>query len=131
MLASSLAAGRAEPATELAVGEQPRQCSAQRSRIAWWYDQAGLAVHDEVAQPADAGRHDRAGMGHGLQTSDAEPLPAGWAGNNGRACVQTMELVVRNEPACLRNLPSKRPVPRDDEIQAPCRVNELEHPFLD
>ena len=62
----ALARGRAEPAPQLAVRQQPLEGRAERCDVARRHEQAGLAVDDEIAQAADIGGHDGAPVRHRL-----------------------------------------------------------------
>src|SRR5439155_4760642 len=103
VLARPFAARGAEPAPQVSVAEEPLECRPQRLRVARLDEEPRLAVDDEVAEAADRGRDDRAGVGHRLEARDAEALTARRARHDGSACVQTLQLVVRDEPQGARH----------------------------
>ena len=63
----------------------------------------GLAVGDEVEQPADRARDDGSRVRHRLGADDAEALAVRRHRDDGRATVEPKQLVVRDEPARARH----------------------------
>ena len=47
--------------------EQQRNALGERVRLAGWDEQAGLAMTDDLDDPADGGRDDRDAGGHGFE----------------------------------------------------------------
>ena len=62
----------AEAPSQVPVGEQHLERSAERLDVARRHRQARLAVDDQVAEPADVACDDRTPVRHRLRAGDAE-----------------------------------------------------------
>ena len=78
--------------------EQPLERGPQRADVARRHEQPGLAVDDQVEQPADRARDHRPAVGHRLGAGDAEALAVRRHRDHGGPLVQRRQLVVRHEP---------------------------------
>src|SRR4249919_68302 len=66
-LPDPLAGRSAESVAKLTVAEQPLEGRAQGAHVTRRHEDARLAVHDEVEEPADRARHHRPAVGHRLR----------------------------------------------------------------
>src|SRR5207247_6695986 len=95
-LLDPLAGGGAEPTAEVAVLEQRLDRRTQRSDVAGRDEDAGLAVLDQVREPAHGGRDDGLPVRHRLRADDAEALGERRADDDGGALVAALELCARD-----------------------------------
>ena len=75
----------AQPLREAVVGQHPRECGCERSGIVGRYEQARLAVDDDLRDRAHPRGHNRQLSQHRLQEHEPNPSQrAGWTSSSAR-----------------------------------------------
>ena len=85
---------------------------------------------DEPEEAARRACDDGLAAGHRLRAHDAEPLAQRWTDDDGSRAKAPLELLAGEEAEGRRDEVAKRAVPRDDEVHALRRLDELGDPLL-